>query len=81
MEARIDAELHTAKASLRSLIGALGKIEQLAAKFPQHPKLGAFSARLDTLVTQAQRVWCEDGRGDAQACSRSCPPCDRCSLL
>lgn len=56
MEARIDAELYTAKASLRSLISALGKIEQLAAKFPQHPKLGGFSARLDVLVTAINQL-------------------------
>jgi predicted HicB family RNase H-like nuclease len=49
-EARIDDELHSANASLRSLISAIGKMMDLAKEFPAHPKLGGFSARLDTLV-------------------------------
>ena len=49
-EARIDDELHTANASLRSLISAIAKLTDLAEQFPGHPKLGGFSARLDTLV-------------------------------
>jgi ParB/Sulfiredoxin domain len=49
-EARIDDELHTANASLRSLFSALAKLIDLANEFPHHPKLGGFSSRLDDLV-------------------------------
>lgn len=49
-EARIDSELHSANASLRSLLSALGRMADLADKFPSHPKITGFSARLDTLV-------------------------------
>jgi ParB-like chromosome segregation protein Spo0J len=49
-EERIDAELYTAKASLRSLISAISKLIDLAEQFAGHPKLGGFSAKLDDLV-------------------------------
>jgi hypothetical protein len=49
-EERIDAELYTAKASLRSLISAISKLIDLAEQFPGHPKFGGFSAKLDDLV-------------------------------
>jgi hypothetical protein len=49
-EERINAELHVAQASLRSLVSALMKLEKLAEEFPMHPKLGGFSAKLDTLA-------------------------------
>lgn len=49
-EARIDDELHSAKASLRSLISAMARLIELADEFPAHPKLGGFSAKLDQLI-------------------------------
>jgi hypothetical protein len=49
-DAAIDDELHNANRWLRSLIASLLKLEKLAAKYPQHPKIGGFSARLDDLV-------------------------------
>jgi len=55
IEDEIDAELHTAKASLRSLISSLMKMEKLADKYPGHPKLGGFSARLDDLVNSIKQ--------------------------
>jgi hypothetical protein len=50
IDEQIDSELHSASASLRSLISAIMKLEKLADKYPAHPKLGGFSAKLDTLV-------------------------------
>jgi ParB-like nuclease domain len=55
IEEQINAELHTANASLRSLISALLKLERLAEKFPAHPKLGGFAARLDDLVNSIKQ--------------------------
>ena len=49
-EARIDNELHSAKISLRSLMGYLAVLIELAEQFPAHPKLGGFSAKLDELI-------------------------------
>lgn len=49
-EARIADELHSANASLRSLISAIARLIDLAEQCPDHPKIGGFSARLDTLV-------------------------------
>lgn len=49
-EARIADELHSANASVRSLISAIARLISLAEEFPHHPKLGGFSDRLDTLV-------------------------------
>src|SRR5262249_35275851 len=46
----IDAILYTANGNLRGLISSLLKLEKLAEKYPSHPKLGGFSARLDDLV-------------------------------
>jgi len=54
-EARIEDELHSANASLRSLVSALARLIDLAEEFPAHPKLGGFSARLDTLVGAIQQ--------------------------
>jgi ParB/RepB/Spo0J family partition protein len=54
-EARIDAELHSANASLRSLLSAMKRMGDLAEKFPAHPKIRGFSARLDTLVSAIQQ--------------------------
>ncbi len=54
-EANIDTVLHSADASLRSLLSALAKMADLADEFPGHPKIGGFSARLDTLATAIQR--------------------------
>jgi hypothetical protein len=48
-DAQIDAELHSANASLRSLMSALIKLERLAKQFPGHPKIGGFAARLGML--------------------------------
>jgi len=50
IEVAIDDELHNAGRWLRSLIVSLTKLEKLAEKYPKHPKLGGFSARLDDLV-------------------------------
>jgi ParB-like chromosome segregation protein Spo0J len=49
-EERIDDELRNANASLRGLLSAIASMSDLARQFPGHPKLGGFSARLDTLV-------------------------------
>lgn len=50
IDEQISAELHSANASLRSLGSSLLRLEKLAEKYPAHPKLGGFSARLDDLV-------------------------------
>src|SRR5262252_4618856 len=50
IDVAIDDEVHNATRSLRSLISSLLKLEKLADKYPAHPKLGGFSARLDDLV-------------------------------
>jgi hypothetical protein len=55
-EARIDSELHSANASLRSLHSALAKLIELADEFPHNPKIGGFSARLDLLVNVIQQL-------------------------
>jgi chromosome segregation ATPase len=55
-EARIEAELHSAKASLRSLRSALPRLADLAEQFPAHPKFNAFSTHLDTLVGAIQQL-------------------------
>jgi hypothetical protein len=54
-EARIEDELHSANASLRSLLSAIARLIDLAEEFPAHPKLGGFSARLDILVGAIQQ--------------------------
>jgi len=54
-EARIESELHSANASTRSLISSIARLIDLADEFPAHPKLGGFSARLDTLVSAIQQ--------------------------
>ena len=46
---RIASELHIANASVRSLLSALAKLNDLAAQFPGHPKLGGFAVRLEQL--------------------------------
>jgi hypothetical protein len=48
-EARIDDVIHNANGTLRMMLSALAKLNDLADEFPGHPKLGGFSARLDTL--------------------------------
>lgn len=50
IELAIDDELFHANRLLRGLISSLLKLEKLAEKYPKHPKLGGFSARLDDLV-------------------------------
>lgn len=55
-EAEIDAELHSASASLRSLNSAIVKLISLAGKYPHHPKIGGFSAKLDLLVSAIQQL-------------------------
>jgi len=50
IEERISAEVSNASSSLRGLLSALKNMERLAEQFPDHPKLGGFSARLDDLV-------------------------------
>jgi hypothetical protein len=49
-EIAINQELENANRNLRSLISNLMKLEKLAEKYPAHPKIGGFSARLDDLV-------------------------------
>ena len=55
-EARIDKELYTAKASLRSLNSAIAKLIDLADEFPGHAKIGGFSAQLDQLVDAIKQL-------------------------
>ena len=55
-EARIDDELHSANAAVRGLIVAIAKLNELSDEFPCHPKIGGFSARLDTLVRVIQQL-------------------------
>lgn len=50
VEEQIDSELHSARASVRSLISAMAKISVLAEKYPHHPKIGGFGAKLDELA-------------------------------
>jgi len=50
MEVAIDHELTKAGSSLRSLIGSIATLMKLAEKYPAHPKIGGFSAKLDDLV-------------------------------
>jgi hypothetical protein len=54
-ERRIDAELHSAKASTRSLISSIARLIDLVDEFPNHPKIGGFSAQLDRLSTVIQQ--------------------------
>ncbi len=54
-EDRIDAEVRCANTALRGFISALMKLSTIADEFPAHPKLGGFSAKLDTLVGDIQR--------------------------
>jgi hypothetical protein len=55
-EAEIDDELRTATWSLRSLHSAIAKLISLADKYPHHPKIGGFSAKLDMLVKAIQQL-------------------------
>jgi hypothetical protein len=55
-EERITRELHSANASLRSLVSSLAKLDQLADEFPDHPKIGGFSARLDLLTNSIKQL-------------------------
>jgi len=50
IELAIEDELSNANRWLRALVSSLLKLEKLADKYPNHPKLGGFSARLDLLV-------------------------------
>jgi hypothetical protein len=50
IETEINEELGYAGRWLRSLVASLLKLEKLADKYPEHPKLGGFSAKLDELV-------------------------------
>jgi hypothetical protein len=50
IDVAIEHELQNANSFLRGLINSLLKLEKLADKYPRHPKLGGFSARLDNLV-------------------------------
>jgi ParB-like chromosome segregation protein Spo0J len=55
-EARIDSELHSAKASVRSLTSSIARLIDLAGDFPHHPKLGGFSAQLDRLAIAIKQL-------------------------
>jgi hypothetical protein len=54
-DAAIDAQLLHANGALRGMISAIAKMIDLAEKYPNHPKLGGFSAKLDTLVAAIQQ--------------------------
>jgi hypothetical protein len=54
-DAAIDAQLVQANGALRGMISAIAKMIDLAEKYPNHPKLGGFSAKLDTLVAAIQQ--------------------------
>jgi hypothetical protein len=55
LEELIADKIRTANASVRALISALAEISDLAHKYPAHPKIGGFAARLDTLVAVVQQ--------------------------
>ena len=50
MEAEIDDGLRKAKSSINSLLNDLGHLEQLAKRYPFHPKLGGAVPKLETLA-------------------------------
>jgi hypothetical protein len=54
-DAAIDAQLLHANGALRGMISAIARLIDLAEKYPDHPKLGGFSAKLDTLVAAIQQ--------------------------
>jgi hypothetical protein len=54
-DATIEAQLQIANGALRGMISAIAKLIDLAEKYPNHPKLGGFSAKLDTLVAAIQQ--------------------------
>lgn len=54
-DAVIDSQLLIANGALRGMISAIAKLIDLAEKYPHHPKLGGFSAKLDTLVSAIQQ--------------------------
>lgn len=49
-EEQIDAELYTANAAVRSLLSSIAKLDHLARKYPAHPKIGGFGAKLDRVA-------------------------------
>jgi ParB/RepB/Spo0J family partition protein len=55
-EARIEDELRNANTHLRGLVSCIAVLIDLAEQFPAHPKIGGFSARLDTLVGAIQQL-------------------------
>jgi hypothetical protein len=55
-EAEIDAVLHSAKASVRSLSSACGRLLDVVDKYPMHHKITGFSAKLDDLVSVIQTL-------------------------
>lgn len=57
-EERISIEIYTAQASVRSLLSALAKLNDLAAEFPHHPKLTGFGVRLEGLA-KAIETFCK----------------------
>lgn len=52
----IESELYSANASYRSLLSAVIRINSLARKYPRHPKIGGFSAKLDRLVEAIEEL-------------------------
>jgi ParB/Sulfiredoxin domain len=54
-DAAIDDQLQHANGALRGMISAIARLIDLAEKYPNHPKLGGFSAKLDTLVAAIQQ--------------------------
>lgn len=49
-EERIDAELHSVNASIRSLHSGLARMRDLAMQNPGHPKIGGFVVKLEQLA-------------------------------
>jgi hypothetical protein len=54
-DAAIDDQLLHANGALRGMISVIARLIDLAEKYPNHPKLGGFSAKLDTLVAAIQQ--------------------------
>jgi hypothetical protein len=54
-DAAIEDQLLHANGALRGMLSAIARLIDLAEKYPNHPKLGGFSAKLDTLVAAIQQ--------------------------
>jgi ParB-like nuclease domain len=54
-EERIDDVVRAVSTSVRSLLGAIAELNNLADEFPAHPKIGGSAARLDQLAAAIQQ--------------------------